>query len=311
MEPPAPPWEIFPDEYLLDGGDRNFPVHETATNREGLETEDAVAEFVDQTGKRHVLPTNRVAIYSPRFGYVATKAGLEAGVTVARAASAVDLSRGEGLRNRVTPVNQAQRTPLVSVRVRSRASGLDTEAGQMDVHQKTVLGENLDLAKSIEDVQNTVAPQMRQSDKVRIARERQAAIAWTRQEYPVIAASLQGAQQVVVKFVTNELVGVEDRRKPGRLEIVKLADKQIAKPGEIVNFRIEYENIGDRELTEVRVIDNLTPRLEYVVETAVSTRPSTLEVTDNGEGSVVLTWSLKEPLRGKTKGAVTFKARVR
>ena len=29
------------------------------------------------------------------------------------------------------------------------------------------------------------------------------------------------------------------------------------------------------------------------------------------EGSVILTWSLKEPLKGKTKGFVTFKARVR
>jgi uncharacterized repeat protein (TIGR01451 family) len=311
LEPPAPPWELYPDEYLLDGGDRGFPVHEAATNREGLDTEDAVAEYADQTGKRHILPTNRVAIYSPRFGNVGTKAGLEAGVTVARAASAIDLSRGEGLRNRVVPADQAQRMPSASVRVRSRASGFDTQAGQVDVHQQTVLGQNLELAGSIEGVQNLAAPEMRQSDKARIARERQAAIAWTRDQYPVAAASLEGAQQILVKFVTNELVGIEDRRKPGRLEIVKLADKQTARPGEIVNFRIEYENLGDRELKDVRIIDNLTPRLEYVSESGASSRPAILDVADNGEGSVVLSWSLKEPLRGKTKGAVTFKARVR
>jgi uncharacterized repeat protein (TIGR01451 family) len=311
LEPPAPPWEIYPDEYLLDGGDRGLPVHEALTNREGLDTEDAVAEYADQTGRRHVLPTNRVAIYSPRFGNVGTKTGLEAGVTVARAASAIDLSRGQGLRNRVVPADQAQRMPSVSVRVRTRASGFDTEAGQVDVHQQTRLGQNLELAGSIEGVQNLAAPEMRQSDKARVARERQAAIAWTRDQYPVVAASLEGVQQVVVKFVVNELVGIEDRRKPGRLEIVKLADKQTARPGEIVNFRIEYENLGDRELKDVRIIDNLTPRLEYVAESGVSSRPAVLDVADNGEGSVVLTWSLKEPLRGKTKGAVTFKARVR
>lgn len=311
LEPPAPPWELYPDEYLLDGGDRNLPVHETPVHREGLDTEDAVAEYADQAGNRHILPTNRVAIYSPRFGYVGTQLGLEAGVTVAGAASAVDLRRGEGLRNRVLSVNQSQRTPSVSVRVRSRASGFDTEAGQMDVHQQTGLGENLELAKTIEGVQNQVAPEMRQSQRARIQRERQAAIAWSRREFPVIAASLQGAQQIVVKFVAEELVGVEDRRKPGRLEIVKLADKQTALPGEIVSFRIEYENIGDRELNDVRIIDNLTPRLEYVADSGSANPPAALEVVDNDEGSVILTWSLKAPLKGKTKGAVTFKARVR
>jgi uncharacterized repeat protein (TIGR01451 family) len=311
LEPPAPPWELYPDEYLLDGGDRGLPVHETPGHREGLDTEDAVAEYVDHSGNPHLLPTNRVAIYSPRFGFVGTKTGLEAGVTVSRAASAVDLTRGEGVRNRIGTVDQEQRMPSLSVRVRSRASGFDTEAGQMGVNQQTILSQNTELAGSLEGVQNQGAPEMRQSDRARIARERQAAIAWTRNEFPVIAASLEGAQQVVVKFVASELVGIEDRRKPGRLEIVKLADKQIAQPGEIVNFRIEYENIGDRELKDVRIIDNLTPRLEYVADSATSSRSAALSVTDNGEGSVILTWSLKEPLKGKTKGFVTFKSRVR
>ena len=223
----------------------------------------------------------------------------------------IDLTRGEGVRNRVGTVDQEQRMPSLSVRVRSRASGFDTEAGQMGVNQQTILSENTELAGSLEGVQNQGAPEMRQSDRARIARERQAAIAWTRNEFPVIAASLEGAQQVVVKFVASELVGIEDRRKPGRLEIVKLADKQIAQPGEIVSFRIEYENIGDRELKDVRIIDNLTPRLEYVADSATSSRTAVLSVTDNGEGSVILTWSLKEPLKGKTKGFVTFKSRVR
>jgi uncharacterized repeat protein (TIGR01451 family) len=311
LEPPAPPWELYPDEYLLDGGDRNFPVHETPGHREGLDTEDAVAEFVDQAGNHHVLPTNRVAIYSPRFGIVGTQMGLEAGVNVARLASAVDLARGEGLRNRTSTVNQAQRMPSLSVRVRTRASGMDTQARGLGVHQQLVLSENRELAGSIEGVQNVGAPEMRNAERARISRERQAAIAWTRDEFPVIAASLQGAQQVVVKFNVNELVGVEDRRKPGRLEIVKLADRQTALPGEFVNFRIEYENVGDRELTEVRIIDNLTPRLEYVADSASSSRAAVLDISDNGEGSVILTWSLKEPLKGKTKGVVAFKARVR
>ena len=118
-------------------------------------------------------------------------------------------------------------------------------------------------------------------------------------------------EQVTVKFVPGEVVGIDDHRKPGRIEIVKLADRQTAEPGETVTFRIEYENTGDLPLTEVTLIDNLTPRLGFIPETASSSRPAILGVDDNGEGSVILSWKLKEALPGRTKGFVTFKAKVR
>lgn len=78
-----------------------------------------------------------------------------------------------------------------------------------------------------------------------------------------------------------------------------------------MNFTIEYENIGDTEVGQVEIIDNLTPRLEYVDESGKSNRPATLNVADNGEGSVILRWTLRDPLPGRAKGSVTFQARVR
>lgn len=311
LEPRFPPWEIYPDEYLLDGGDRGFPVHETASHREGLDSEDAVAEYADSTGRAHILPTNRVAIYSPRFGNVRTATGLESGVTITGALAAIDARRGEGLRSRTAVTDHAQRMPSQSMRTRSRADGFENQQREAAAHQATLLSQNLDLAGTIEDVQNLKAPEMRQALQAKIAKMRQAAIAWSRSEYPVITASLSAAQQITVKFVASEIVGVEDRRKPGRLEIVKLADRQTAAPGETVTFRIEYENAGDLPLTDVRIIDNLTPRLGYIPESGSSSRPAALGVTDNGEGSVVLTWTLNEPLPGKSRGWVTFNANVR
>jgi uncharacterized repeat protein (TIGR01451 family) len=174
-----------------------------------------------------------------------------------------------------------------------------------------VLSENFDLAGTIEDVQNLKAPEMRQKLGAKIAKMRQAGIAWTRDEFPIIRASIAGAQQVTVKFVASEIVGVEDRRKPGRIEIVKLADRQTAVPGETVTFRIEYENTGDLPLTEVNIVDNLTPRLDYIAESGKSSRPAVFGSTDNGEGSLILSWKLNEPLPGKSRGWVTFKAHVR
>ncbi|HEV7999709.1 MAG TPA: DUF11 domain-containing protein [Planctomycetaceae bacterium] len=311
LEPALPPWEIYPDEYLLDGGDRDLPVHETPSHREGLDSEDAIAEYVDNTGHAHIVPTNRVAIYSPRFGNVGTATGLESGITVTTLVSAVDNRRGEGLRNRTAVSDHEQRMPLESMRVRSRADGFENQQREAASHQATVLSENFDLAGTIEDVQNLKAPEMRQKLGAKIAKMRQAGIAWTRDEFPIIRASIAGAQQVTVKFVASEIVGVEDRRKPGRIEIVKLADRQTAVPGETVTFRIEYENTGDLPLTEVNIVDNLTPRLDYIAESGKSSRPAVFGSTDNGEGSLILSWKLNEPLPGKSRGWVTFKAHVR
>jgi uncharacterized repeat protein (TIGR01451 family) len=111
--------------------------------------------------------------------------------------------------------------------------------------------------------------------------------------------------------VPSEIVGIDDHRKPGRIEIVKLADRQTAQPGETVTFRIEFENVGDLPLTEVSIIDNLTPRLGYIPDSGVSSRPAVFGIADNGEGSVILSWKLNEALPGKSKGWVTFKAKVR
>jgi uncharacterized repeat protein (TIGR01451 family) len=311
LEPALPPWEIYPDEYLLDGGDRDLPVHETPSHREGLDSEDAIAEYVDSTGHPHIVPTNRVAIYSPRFGNVGTATGLESGVTVTGSLAAVDNRRGEGLRNRTAVSDHEQRMPLESMRTRSRADGFENQQREAASHQSTVLSENFDLAGTIEDVQNLKAPEMRQALRAKIAKMRQAGIAWTRDEFPIIRATVAGAQQVTVKFVAGEIVGIEDRRKPGRIEIVKLADRQTAAPGETVTFRIEYENAGDLPLTEVNIVDNLTPRLGYIAESGSSSRPAVFSATDNGEGSVILSWKLNEALPGKSRGFVTFKAHVR
>ena len=79
----------------------------------------------------------------------------------------------------------------------------------------------------------------------------------------------------------------------------------------MLTFTIRYDNVGDHELRQVRIVDNLTPRLEYLPDSASSDRDGVIHVEDNNEGSVVLTFELDEPLPGRTGGILTFKARVR
>ena len=106
------------------------------------------------------------------------------------------------------------------------------------------------------------------------------------------------------------MVGVETRFRKG-LRIVKLADKRVAQPGEVVTFTIRFDNLGDRELRDVVIVDNLTPRLEYVDDSGELNLNGRLVAEDNGEGSLVLRWELDEPLAGRSGGVATFQARVR
>jgi uncharacterized repeat protein (TIGR01451 family) len=311
IDAPRPPYELFPDEYLFDGGDRGWPVHAAGPTRAGLETEDAVAEYADTLGVGHILPTNRVAIYSPRFGRLSTTTGLETGVTIEHLANAIDQQRGGRLSGRVAVTDHAQRMPSQSVRVRSRASGFELEQKQVAAQQTTVAGVNIELEGSVEHVQNQNAPAFQQLDIAVIHKRRAAAFVWTRDQYPVISASLAGLHQVSARFVAGGITGIEDRRKPGRLEIAKMADTEVALPGQIVSFVIEYENLGDFELRDVKIVDNLTPRLELVAGSAASDRPAKIAVSDNSEGSVIVTWILDQPLPGHTRGSVTFQAKVR
>ena len=95
------------------------------------------------------------------------------------------------------------------------------------------------------------------------------------------------------------------------MRLVKLADKEAAQPGDVITFTIRFDNLGDRELRFVRLIDNLTPRLEYVDDSATSDLPGSINVDDNGEGSHILRFELDSPLAGHTGGVITFQAKLR
>lgn len=59
------------DEYVFDGNDRDEKVSvDRNWNVYGLQTEDTIGHFDTLDGRRLVTPSNRVAIYAPRFGAV-------------------------------------------------------------------------------------------------------------------------------------------------------------------------------------------------------------------------------------------------
>ncbi|MBS0203055.1 MAG: DUF11 domain-containing protein [Planctomycetes bacterium] len=305
--------EKFPDEYLCDGGDRAIPLHYDGSSRNGLDTEDTVAEFTDHTGKNRVRPTNRVCIYAPRMATVRTISRPHEGTTldeIARVGHAVGTDQ---MHTRLGARLHVKNEMSGRVMVRSRASGLESEQYQGDISQIKRLVVHEKLLNVYQDLAFVRFGKIETKDAARLNFGIQASLIWTREESPIIAAKTETAMTGEYEAHTATIVGIDDKKsdQPGDLRVVKLADKQTGKPGEEIEFTIRYDNMGPNTVHHVRIVDNLTPRLAYVEDSATSDRDGRLVVQDNGEGSLVLIWELNNPLPPKTGGVVSFKARIR
>lgn len=304
--------QMYPDEYLFDGGDRENPVHYDEYHRLGLDTEDTVVEYQTHKGNHEVKKSNRVAVYAPRFAAIRSASSPLSGTSVDTLATTEDAVHGVGIDARTVITQHKQREQLEGIRMRSRASGVETESQQGSVGQTEYISGHTKLSNLFQDTGTETTGQFEQSDEARIAYQVQAAAIWSRTQFPVIAVRQQSAHQSKSAIKPEEYVGIEDKRKTeGNLHLIKLADKKNAEPGDVITFTIKYENVGDFDVEGIKVIDNLTPRLEYVQDSATCDRKGRLVVEDNNEGSLILTFEIDETVKGHQGGVVTFQARVR
>ena len=314
-----------PDEYVIDGGDRGNPIHYDSFLRYGVETEDTIAEFTDDTGKSHVLPTNRVAIYAPRFGVVRSVRLPIASFGVERMASSHRLVRESRYTQKVATRQHRQKEAVASSRVRSRASGLFGESITAGVSRSLRTREHVKLYNLFQETNRLIAGQMDQKDQARLAKTIDNVAAWATDLQPVVTATTAAGQSIQSTPWVAAITGVEvDQKEIGQLKILKLADRRSASSGDIVTFTLRFDNIGERPLHDVRIIDNLSPRLDYVPDSATlgfsdedektppeKARSGRITDEDNDEGSQVLVFELDEPLPGGVGGVITFQARVR
>jgi uncharacterized repeat protein (TIGR01451 family) len=303
--------EKYPDEYLCDGGDREIPVHYDSFSRLGLDTEDTVLEFTDREGNERMRPSNRVCIYAPRFASVRTVSRPHEEYNTNEVAGVGQLASSSGMHSRLKASNSTRREMTGRLAVRSRASGLEAEALQGTVSQLRSPSIHDKLLNIYEALTFVRFGRVDDSDTARLNFGIQAASAWTREEYPVMTAKTDMPLEGHFEQSTTVITAIDEKKEAENLRIVKLADKKTAVPGDEILFTIRYDNLGGREVHHIRVVDNLTPRLVYVDDSATSDRAGRLVLQDNGEGSQVLVWELDAPLPGKTGGVVTFKARVR
>lgn len=301
----------YPDEYICDGGDRELPVHYGEDVRLGLDTEDTVAEFRNHKGEEGLIKSNRVCVYAPRFAAVrSVSLPYEEGTF--REVAGVDHSdTGGEVRTRLAP-NMGNRNVSVSgMRMRSRASGLESEQLPTDASQRQRPQQNDKILNTFQDFNFFHNGTFEQSDVARLNLGIGAALVWSREESPIIQGKTETAITGLSEIHATALTIIEEDDHPGSLRIVKLADKQTAEVGDVITFTIRYDNFGPKPVAQVRIIDNLTPRLEYVEDSATCDVAGRLVVQDNAEGSLILIWELAEPVAPKTGGVVTFQAKLR
>ena len=302
----------FPDEYLHDGGDRGYPVHYHHDALQGLETADTIAEIRDDEGKRKVRHSNSVAIYAPRFGSVVSVSAPNDGVALNRLAGSDRMQTLGGLNERQGLVQHDKNLEVGKIHTRSRPTGLETEIASRGMLRGQGFAINSVLVRLAEARIRIHGAEFSELTGAQLMEGMQFAEQWTRTEFPVIMAHNLGAHQVKeVKVPADYTMHDAHAGRVGDLKLRKLADRGSAAIGEIVTFTIHYENTGDRPLNEVVILDNLTPRLQYVADSAESERPAFFHQEENGEGSQVLRFQLEEPLPGKTTGTVSFRCRVK
>lgn len=309
----SPLAEMYPDEYLFDGGDRSHAAGLHAERQSGIETEDTLAGWVDSSGNRRTRASNRVAIYAPRFGSVKSVSGLHAETQVNKVAGVRDAAAVNSLRTGKAPQQNISEVALQRLELKQRADGMvDLDPPAESVGTRRLM-QTAKTDKGQQSRNTTAANTFRRRQSAILAQHRSNAVAWTRHDFPVVTASTDSLSEVSAVFKNQQTVGLEDQNVEGTLHIVKLADRDVAAQGDVLRFTIRVENTGDIPLQDVQVVDNLTPRLEYVTGSVVfdDEHPGTLEESLNGEGSSILTFRLNEPLAGHSVGTITFQVRVR
>jgi len=300
------------DEYVFDGGDRR---REVAVNYDwtvrGLDTEDTVAHFDTVDGDLVVEPSNRTPIYSPRFAAVRKVYGIgvwEGNERLIAAKSQSQVMQEEELRIPTTMLQPVEARGEIGVGVPSNLT--DRTRGLTVTEQRKVA----ELAKEVgphDDFQIFHRGVFLNSEKVRLSQFAEAADAWSHNQAPQV---LFDAETAEVESSTRASQAVYVNTKiptHPRLRLVKTASVKAAHVGDIVEFTLRYDNIGDEVIGNVTIIDNLTARLEYVADSAQSDRESALTTTPNDSDSLILRWELAEPLEAGEGGVIRFQCRVR
>jgi uncharacterized repeat protein (TIGR01451 family) len=168
----------------------------------------------------------------------------------------------------------------------------------------------VEVFAAYEDFQIIQAGIFDNSEKARLAQMVDAAAVWTKKQAAEVIIDQTQALTAVVDTRAQETVKYELAGKP-RLRIVKVANRTEARPGDIVEFTLRFDNIGTQVIGNVTIMDSLTTRLEYVADSAQCSLRANFLSDYNEADSLVLRWEILEPMQPGDGGVIRFRCRVR
>lgn len=277
---------------------------------DGLGLEDTVVHYDTLEGDTYVEPSNRVCLYAPRFASVRKVYGIlehDYLDTLARVEQPIPVEGMGDVQIATTSVQPVQpglnlgTASASGIRERQPPTGLENRQGLVGTHGSVIPYEDFT------DIRRTM---LDNSQKARLAELIQAAAVWN---------SDAAVQVVIDNIATHEDVSVATAQelhiyslegKP-RLQVCKMASRKEARPGETVEFTLQFENVGDQVIGNVTVIDNLTTRLEYVEGSQSCSLKANFTSSENQGESLTLRWEITEPMKVSEGGVIRFTCRVR
>lgn len=299
------------DEYLCDGGDMGAEAAVVkGGNVAGLDPEDAVAHYDTVDGRTIITPSNKVCIYAPRFAAVRQVVDPLAYAQIAAAEGAIrdqapmrinDAEHAVADLAHVEPTIHRVNEPPSLLRNRQQAGGLERQRRVAVTLGSVAAYANLQSIRTGEVVGR---------DIVKLARASLAAITWTGDQAAQVLIDNRKAQALVSEQTPGTIYLLVEPNNP-KLRLIKLASTDAAQPGDEVEFTLRFDNVGDRVIGNVTILDSLTTRLEYVEDSQKSSVDAEFTSRDNEGSSLKLRWQIHEPLKPGEGGVIQFRCRVR
>lgn len=299
-------------EYVVTGGDSKGEMYSREDwSVENLDKEDSVAHFDTVDGRILSEPSNRLFLYSPRFGAARQVIGPIAGesrVMLESANTTAQTVQKEGVQ--AVDARTAETKPLGASQNAGVASAESLAAPTIGTSRVMLMEADAQLrlhalltSATIDDLATNDASLMLEGAL--------AAQGWSGEQKVAVALDTVNAFSNTYLEGAGTIYSVKDDTKTSKLRVIKIANKDAARPGELVEFTLRFENIGDEPIGNVTILDNLSARLAYVDNTAKSSVPAEFLAELNEQGSLNLRWEITEPLEPKEFGVVRFICKVR
>jgi uncharacterized repeat protein (TIGR01451 family) len=307
-------WNTYgtdPQEFLCDGGDYDSNARLRLDDTiAGLDPEDTIVHYTTEAGDIEIEASNRVCLYAPRFGSVRRVTGAIAGGR-AVTASQVDLPRG--------PISYEHELPGLVVTDTTELAHADVSrrVDAMRERNRGVPVEGILQPEQADDVLAALATilplnlyEIQDEQKALLEELALAAVTWTLDE--AVEVAIEDLKPPTLTRDEN-VAGLTVYEFPdaGRLRICKLADRQHAQPGEIVNFSLQVVNVGDRPVVLVPITHTLTTLLVFVADSQPCSAGADFEALENDSESLQLIWRLTDSLKVGETATMRFRCKVR